>query len=286
MSATKFLTDKLAIQAWLHSYGVRAYSLVKNKKYGWVVDALTDVDLGSRRLKTIPVKFNIVDGYFDVSNNQLTCLDFSPIKVKNFFCDENRITSLEGVPRHIKGSFNCGENKLTSLDYGPKRVDGEYFCYDNKIKSLKGIPRKIGGLNCENNKLTSLEGGPTHVSRYYLCEHNPIKDLKGCPKIIPMEFYCGHTLITSLKNGPLFIGSDFSCTDAKLKDLSFLPFEIENDTIDISGNRGLGEEQKITSLKELKAYINRKEAIKEERSILSASIAVKSRDKKELKLKI
>ena len=81
-----FYTDKQQIIAWLDKYKVKNYTLVSDKQYGFIVNVNGDVDLRSKKLFNIPVKFSEVTGIFNCSHNQLTSLEFSPQTVNgNFF---------------------------------------------------------------------------------------------------------------------------------------------------------------------------------------------------------
>ena len=83
----------------------------------------------------------------------------------NFFCANNRLTSIEGAPSHVDGYFNCASNELTSLEGAPSRVDGNFDCAYNKLTSLEGAPSHVGGdFYCHNNKLTSLKDVHKHVT--------------------------------------------------------------------------------------------------------------------------
>lgn len=77
----------------------------------------------------------------------------------DFYCDDKKLTSLEGCPEVIIGYFYANNNKLTSLIGGPKEVNGYYRVDKNKLQSLEGIATDISGdLNCADNKLKSLKG--------------------------------------------------------------------------------------------------------------------------------
>ena len=83
----------------------------------------------------------------------------------NFFCANNRLTSLEGAPSHVDGYFNCASNELTSLEGAPSRVDGNFSCAYSKLTSLEGAPSHVGGdFYCHNNKLTSLKDVHKHIA--------------------------------------------------------------------------------------------------------------------------
>jgi hypothetical protein len=61
----------------------------------------------------------------------------------------------------IYGGFTCAYNKLTSLEGAPKYVRGYFSCYDNQLTTLKGAPAAVGGnFSCTGNQLSDLEGAP------------------------------------------------------------------------------------------------------------------------------
>ena len=112
----------------------------------------------------------------------------------NFFCANNRLTSIEGAPSHVDGYFNCASNELTSLEGAPSRVDGNFDCAYNKLTSLEGAPSHVGGdFYCHNNKLTSLKDVHKHIAEikgiFYALD-NPINShvlglllIKGVTKV-------------------------------------------------------------------------------------------------------
>ena len=76
--------------------------------------------------------------------------------------------------RKVSGHFYCDDSKLTSLEGSPQEV-GDYFsCSGNNIISLKGGPKKVGSdLYCDRTKITSLEGAPEYVGGYFYCGNTP-----------------------------------------------------------------------------------------------------------------
>ena len=85
------------------------------------VDGLVNLKFCS--LKYIPVKFNVVSGSFDCSNNKLT--------------------TLENSPKTVRGSFYCGNNQLISLKGAPKTVGDNFFCGLNPVKFTKEQVRAV-----------------------------------------------------------------------------------------------------------------------------------------------
>ena len=114
---------------------------------------------------------------FNCSGQGLT--DFKGVKFgevwRGFYCEYNRLTSLEGAPQEVGGRFYCQNNHLTSLVGAPLRVGGDFDCGNNHLTSLEGAPKRVGGaFVCEMNALTSLEGAPHKVGWYFNCEDNPV----------------------------------------------------------------------------------------------------------------
>ncbi len=92
------------------------------------VDVVGDVILSRLDLERLPVRFGAVDG--------------------SFWCDGNRLVTLEGAPSTVGGNFWCAGNRLTSLEGAPSTVGGSLHCYRNRLTSLRGVHRilrKMGG---------------------------------------------------------------------------------------------------------------------------------------------
>jgi hypothetical protein len=88
-------------------------------------------------------------------------------------------------PEHVDGDFYCSDNKLTSLEGAPSSVGGYFVCSRNKLTSLKGGPTSVGGyFNCYNNKLTSLKGGPTSIGNSFYAYNNNLTSLHNIHKQI------------------------------------------------------------------------------------------------------
>ena len=143
---------KQGIKNWLDSMEIENYKINKDL----TVDVDGDVDLFKKNLLEIPVKFGVVDGYFDCSNNNLESLEGCPEIVKeNFDCNCNELKSLEYAPKECK-YFNCDYNNLTSLEGCPEIVKESFDCSNNQLKSLEGCPEIVNGnFYCYSNpKLT------------------------------------------------------------------------------------------------------------------------------------
>ena len=104
---------------------------------------------------------NNIKGNLDLSQMNLTVLPdiLKNVTVDgNFFCYNNKLTSLENCPKTVGGSFDCSYNDLTSLAGSPSSVGRDFWC---------GV-----------NDLTSLEFAPTNVGRDFDCIENQVKFTK------------------------------------------------------------------------------------------------------------
>jgi hypothetical protein len=84
----------------------------------------------------------------------------------------------------VERGFTCAHNKLTSLAGSPKKVRGYYSCYGNELTSLEGATQDVGGnFACSENRLTTLKGAPTGMKKRFLCGKNPdLKSLEHAPQ--------------------------------------------------------------------------------------------------------
>src|SRR5690554_5392471 len=92
---------------------------------GKTIKVTGDVNLRNLGLTKIPINFTEVDG--------------------NFYCHENKLSSLEGAPEKVGRDFNCSVNYLTDLEGAPEKVGWHFDCFNNPLKSTKGKPETIGG---------------------------------------------------------------------------------------------------------------------------------------------
>jgi len=127
------------------------------------------------------VKFGVVRGIFDCSDNQLKSLRGAPVEVqKNFYCNNNQLKSLIGAPQKVGENFNCENNYIKSLVGVPKEIFGNLDCEYNEIVSLEGAPQKLlGDFNCSYNPvseeslrtiLNKMKGGATYLVALAICK--------------------------------------------------------------------------------------------------------------------
>ena len=87
-------------------------------------DVIGNVDINEMGLTTkLPIKFNTVSG--------------------SFYCIDNQLTSLEGMPEWVGGYFDCSYNQLTSLTGAPKYVGGHFDCSFNINKFTEEDVRAV-----------------------------------------------------------------------------------------------------------------------------------------------
>ena len=129
------LKEKEEIKAWLNQYQIINYEIIKDEDYGYVVNVNGSVNLARKKLKSIDVKFNQINGWFS--------------------CAFNHLTSLEGCPEIVNGSFYCNANKINSFKYSPKVIGDHFFGANNlfSIDSLNFFPSQIkNNVFIMNNK--------------------------------------------------------------------------------------------------------------------------------------
>ena len=143
------LTNKQDIKIWLNKYKITNYTINEDLS----VDVDGDVYLYYKKLKEIPVKFNIIKGIFDCDNNQLTSNKFFPKEVYGkFSCHNNQFKNLDNFPKlvtswivigrspnleNINGLWNCvfRGNRI----YCDKIWKEEVECYLISINRLKEV---------------------------------------------------------------------------------------------------------------------------------------------------
>jgi len=112
--------SELKLQRWLIEFKNRK-DVSKNSNGTYNVYG--NVDFYDMILFELPIKFNIVIGYFD--------------------CSWNKLTSLEGCPKKVGKGFACSYNKLTSLRGCPKEVDTDFYCENNSKKFTQDEVRNV-----------------------------------------------------------------------------------------------------------------------------------------------
>jgi hypothetical protein len=140
------------------------------------VDVDGNVDLSSRNLSILPLKFGRVMGNFNIQNNLLS--------------------TLYGAPKAVGGNFNCFNNALNDFKDGPKWVGGDFYGYNNKLISLKGSPVEIAGS-------------------YYISGNEYLENLIGCTLKIGANFSFDDILSTYSGEEDILFEGDFFLNETK-----------------------------------------------------------------------
>jgi len=203
------------IENWLKEHEINNYHISED----FYVSVQGNVNLSDKlKDEKLPVRFDRINGNFDISNNNLTTLEGCPkVVIKDFNCSYNKLTSLFDCPTDV-GNFDCSHNSLKNLSYGPKEVKGNYDCSFNELISIKAsaTPKSVKGyFKCNNNRLVSLEGGPKTIDAYFDCSSNFLENLMGGPSTVKENYICNSNRLNELDGVADEIGGDL-VTDIKL----------------------------------------------------------------------
>ncbi len=173
------------IEAICQKYGIYNYTINRDG----TIDVDDNVDLGYIKFTELPLKFREVTGHF--------------------YCNNNYLATLEGVPKSVGGSFYCDFNELITLEGAPKSVGNLFSCSGNNLTTLKGAPQSVGGsFDCNRNELTTLEYSPQSVDGNFYCYDNKLTTLKGAPQSVGGGFFCYSNPVDSIRelfpNGTIF----------------------------------------------------------------------------------
>jgi len=179
------LYKSFKIDSICEKYGIKNYTINSDG----TIDVDGNINLISKGLTKLPLKFGKVSGYFNCYNNNITSLKGSPKSVGgNFHCGGNSLISLKFCTQSVGGGFYCFSNYLTTLEGCPQSVSGYFSCYDNKLTTLEFCPSSVGGFNCSRNNLISLDFCPQSAGVFNF-DGNQLKDLYGFP-----EFFDGSNI--------------------------------------------------------------------------------------------
>ncbi len=142
-----------------------------------------------------------VDGTVNLAKDRISYID-------SFKTNVSKIITLEVIPlkfKRVYGDFYCHENKLTSLNNCPEIVDGAFFCQNNLLETLKGCPKIVNShFNCSSNNLNNFDGSPERIGGSFFCSNNNLVSFKGCPKYISQNILCQYNNIKDFYGFPDF----------------------------------------------------------------------------------
>lgn len=127
----------------------------------------------------------IIEGNCKLKNRDITEIPYKIYKViGDFDCGglpnkPNYIKTLNNFPDIVNGNFYVSFNeKLTSLEGGPCEVDGTYFCNNCKLYNLDGVASNIGrNLKAFSNPIHEVSVlKNVHVGGYVDLDFTPVYD--------------------------------------------------------------------------------------------------------------
>jgi hypothetical protein len=131
------MTNPTDIQKWLDLNNIKNYTIDPNTG---IVDTAGDVDIQHLDEGKIPIKFGTCKG--------------------KFIAEQISLTSLHGCPISVRRGFVCTHTQITSLEGGPHTVYGSYIISNNRnLTSLNGMARNVRRSNG-----ISLSGSPVPVT--------------------------------------------------------------------------------------------------------------------------
>lgn len=161
---------------WLNIMDIENYMIKQDKNENFIVDVNGNVNLEYGELKSFPIQFGIIEGYFD--------------------CSHNKIYDLKGSPREVKGAFDCSHNLLKSLKNGPIKADS-LLCSFNEIYTLEHCPKIIiGDLDCSYNNLEDLKYCPEIIEGAFNYSSNDKINTEEA-SIIALKIKLNSTLTTN-----------------------------------------------------------------------------------------
>jgi hypothetical protein len=178
-----------------------------------------DFNCSNNNLTTLKNCPTYVGGYFDCSSNKLESMLHSPSYVWKYIdCSWNNLKSLEfsnpSKNQTYLKSFSCHNNKITSLEGIPK--SRKYIISNNNLTTLLGfsLDKVIEDFDCSGNYLTSLEFAPTSVGWNFRCGFNNLTSLEFAPTSVGWNFYC-----YKQRNGYTFTENDIREISKVYKDV-------------------------------------------------------------------
>ena len=139
------------IEIWLKEMNIKDYIIDDNNL---TVDVFGHVDISHKKLKKIPVQFNVIDG--------------------NFYCNNNELKTLSGSPKIVNYNFDCSSNQLKSLKYAPEFIGGDFLCCYNGIKNFKELNMNdevYGNFEASNNLIKKIQFNNQEIENLDLSEN-------------------------------------------------------------------------------------------------------------------
>lgn len=143
----KFKQFDSEVEKICRRYRIRNWNLNSDTN---LVDVDGNVNLTNKGLNKIPLRFGKITGDFLINGN-------------------NGITSLEGSPNYVGGSFDCSCCRISTLVGSPRMVGSDFKIHQNNLTNFIGCPDDIGfnsdlkGIYCMNNQINTFKGIPENL---------------------------------------------------------------------------------------------------------------------------
>lgn len=137
----------------------------------------------------------------------------------------------------IHKDVNYVKRVLSSLQGAPKIVKGTFDVSDASLESLHFAPMEVQDFLCDGNyELKSLEGAPVKCTGNFSCTYTEIKDLVGSPAKVGGDVNISNCNLPSLKGCPVNIGGDLICKENDFGSKENLLEEIMKNKVIVMGN--------------------------------------------------
>ena len=152
---------KIEIIKLCKEYNITKYTI--NDDYSIDVDG--SVDLSSKELTKIPIKFNNVTGFFSCVGNMLVNLENAPRRVeRNFMCQHQyhgSFISLKGAPEYVGFRFDFNDNE--------------------NLKDFTDFPTYVGAtIDAKSTGLYSFDCIPESTTKVIIDEDTPLFAILRC----------------------------------------------------------------------------------------------------------
>lgn len=155
-------------------------------------------------------------------DNEITSLDLSNNTVlSTVSCKNNKLVTLDVSKNTALRYFDCDKNQLKNLDVSKNLSLISLSCGDNQLVSLDVSKNTtLESLSCYSNQLTSIDVTNNKVLNNLTCSSNPLTTLNLSKNINLSVLYCGSNQLKSLdlsKNTNL---EELYCDDNQLTTLN------------------------------------------------------------------
>jgi len=174
----------------------------------------TDLDVSNKYISSIDgIQYFSSLNYFNCENNFITSLEGLPASLKNLIAGNNKIETILGFPVNMI-HIEIDKNLIVNLPAFPDKLDFFSANY-NKIKSLPAFPSTLQRLFVGYNNLTAM---PTFPEGMYdiACNNNQLNSIPNIPVSLAALF-CGSNFLKNLPAIPemTMVSADKNCFTAE-----------------------------------------------------------------------